>query len=306
MIQPFAAAVVGLVGVLWFVLQTVRAHSLQRPLLVRLLVFSVTAVPIIGYLIWLMRANPHFQQWMSQNVTPSPPMWQWLVGYGLLVPLAAAGAWRAAQRRSEADRLLLVWLGIHLLAMLSPIDLQRRLSTGLHLPLALLAAIGVWEVVLPHVRRTARRWATFGLLVLVFPSNLLVMLAGVGAVASGNPYLVISDDQREALKWLQYHAAPDSVVLTDIEFGTLVPGWGGGARVVYGHPFETLDAATLEPKVDAFFSGGMTAVERTGLLESQSVDLVVIQSDRFSVPNLPDYQLAWKNDAIEIFQRKDP
>ena len=126
MIQPFATVVVGLVGLFWVLVEGVRAHSLQRPPLVRLLVFSLTAVPIIGYLFWLMRTNPHFQQWMSQNVTPSPPMWQWLVGYGLLIPLAAAGVWRGVRRQSEADRLLLIWLGVHGLVMLTPIDLQRR------------------------------------------------------------------------------------------------------------------------------------------------------------------------------------
>ena len=80
-----------------------------------------------------------------------------------------------------------------------------------------------------------------------FPKNLVVMLAGVGAVASGNPFLVISHAQWEALNWLQDNASPDTVVLTDVEFGTLVPSWGGGARVVYGHP---LRHWTLPPCAD--------------------------------------------------------
>jgi hypothetical protein len=303
MIQPFASVVVGLVGLVWFVMQSRQAHSLQRPLAARLAAFSLAALPLVGYLLRLMQTNPTYRQWMDQNVTPSPPVWQWLVGYGFLVPLAIAGGWHAAKRRSAADRLLLTWTGVQVAVMFMPIGLQRRLSTGLHIPLCFLAAIGVWEVVLSRIRSRMRRWATAGLLLVLFPSNLLLMLAGVGGVAAGNPYVVVTDSQWQALAWVRENASPDTVILTDAEFGTLVPGWGGGARVVYGHPFETLDAPLLKVAISDFFSGKMPAVERAELLDRWSPDLVIIQVDRHQVPKLPGYRLAWQNGSIVILRR---
>jgi hypothetical protein len=303
MVQPFASVVVGFVGLIWLLMQSRQAQTLQRPLLARLAAFSLAALPLVGYMLWLMRTNPSYRQWMDQNVTPSPPMWQWLVGYGILLPLAAAGAWHAVKRGSAADRLLLSWIGGQVVLMLVPIGLQRRLSTGLHVPLCFLAAVGIWESVLPSIRKGMRRWVVAGLLLLLFPSNLLLMLAGVGAVAAGSPYLVLTDSQWQALAWLRENASSDAVVLTDTEFGTLVPGWGGGARVIYGHPFETLDAVSLEAAIDGFFAGDTPLIRRTEFLELWSPDLVVVQTDRYQVPPLPGYRLAWQSESVVILQR---
>jgi hypothetical protein len=303
MIQPFAAVVVGLVSLIWLIIQSMRAQTLQRPLLARLIVFSLAALPFVGYMLWLMQTNPSYRQWMDQNVTPSPPVWQWLVGYGILIPLAIAGGCHAAKRRSPADRLLLIWIGAQVGLMFIPFGLQRRLSTGLHIPLCFLAAAGIREVALPRIRRGMRSWVTAGLLLLLFPSNLMLMLAGVGGVAAGNPYLVMTDSQWRALAWVRDNTSPDAVVLADAEFGTLVPGWGGGARVVYGHPFETLDADSMEATINDFFTGEMPAVERTEFLGRWSPDLVIFQTDRYAVPELPGYRVAWQDKFVVILQR---
>ncbi|MBI4316560.1 MAG: hypothetical protein HY679_11545, partial [Chloroflexi bacterium] len=45
------------------------------------------------------------------------------------------------------------------------------------------------------------------------------------------------------------------VVLADARLGNVVPGWAG-ARVVYGHPMETIDAARRRTEVAAYFDGG--------------------------------------------------
>ena len=157
MIQPYAAVVVGLVAAVWWASESARARALQRPLLGRLAVYTLAALPVAGNMLWLQQANLHYRQWMDQNMTPSPPLWEWLIGYGLLIPLAAAGLGQALRRRSVADRLLLIWIGVQVAVMFSPIGLQRRLSTGLHLPVCLLAAMGAWEIVLPRIQRAKRR-----------------------------------------------------------------------------------------------------------------------------------------------------
>ena len=306
MIQPYAAVVVGLVASVWFVVESARARAVQRPPLGRLAAFALAALPVAGYMLWLLQANPHYRQWMDQNLTPSPPVWQWLAGYGLLVPLAAGGVAHVARRRSSPDRLLLIWIGVQVAVMFLPIGLQRRLSTGLHLPLCLLAAIGVWEIVLPRIRRATQGVVVWLLLLLLMPSNLILGLAGVGGVAAGNPYLVMTDSQWQTLAWLRENASSTTVVLTDVEFGTLVPAWGGGARVIYGHPFETLEAASREAEVNRFFDGEMPDAEREDFLDGWSVDLVVVQTERYPAPELPGYQLVWQDGPILVLKRVQP
>jgi hypothetical protein len=301
MIQPLASLVVGLVGLVWFLGSSWRAQTVQRPLLTRLVAFSIGSIPLVIYMLRLFRSNPFFRQWMEQNVTPSPALWQWLIGYGLLTPLALVGARRSLRRQSDMDRLLLIWVGIQGVLILVPISLQRRLSTGLHLPLCFLATIGVWEVILPRFQNLGL--PVLALLLLLFPSNLLLMTAGVSAAASGNPYLVVSDAEWRALQWLRENAPPDSVVLTDPEMGTLVPGWTGGLRVLYGHPFETPDAESMEAMVSAFFAGEMSRAQRQDLVDRWSVQFMLIRNSSSEGMGLPGFHLIWQDGGVVILQR---
>ena len=300
MIQPYAVPVVGLSAGSWVLLQRVRERRWPRISLGRLLVFGMTALPLLLYFLWVTRTNPRIGAWMAQNVTPSPPIGQWLVGYGLLGPLAAAGVWQLARHSSPAGRLLLCWLGAQLGMMLLPIALQRRLSTGLHMPLAFLAAIGWYQVVL--LRRSARRFKlmTTGLLLIAFPSNLLLMLAGVSAVADRNPHLVMTDAQWEAMTWLRENIPPETVVLADEDLGALVPAWGGGARVVYGHPFETLNAQVRLSEINDFYSGVMTADEQIDFLRRFGVQIVIVQGDDLLLP--PQLETLRYSDPITIYR----
>ena len=58
--------------------------------------------------------------------------------------------------------------------------------------------------------------------------------------------------------------------------------------------------------VYAFFSGDMTAAQRAELLDSQSVDLVVVRSDRYAVSDLPGYERVWQNDGTVISPAERP
>ena len=299
MMQPFAIPIVGAVGGIWLFLQWRRDQVFPRMNLGRFAVTMVSALPLLLYFFWIGFNHPAVAQWREQNFTPSPPVWGWLVAYGVLWPLAAAGAWRAAHRRSQGDSFLLAWIAGQLLLLLIPIPLQRRLCTGMHIPLCYLAALGLSDVLMPRLRRY-RRWLVPAVMVLVVPTNLLIMLAGVSAVGTKNPYVLMNEAQWEAMTWLRENVDSDMVVLADEELGTLVPAWGGGARVVYGHPFETLAAGAKRAAVNDFFSGQMTADQQAEFLDAYDVQVVVDQSG--SIPALPDhFKLAWRQEIVSIF-----
>ena len=69
--------------------------------------------------------------------------------------------------------------------------------------------------------------------------------------------LFIRNDEAAAFDWLRVHAQPDAVILASPRIGMLVPGQTG-ARVFYGHPFETINAADKEAQLKAFFGGQRT------------------------------------------------
>jgi len=305
MIHPFAVLIVGVAAGGWLLVRWIGEKSLAWLPLGRLALFSACALPFIAYFAWISQNHSVMHRWMAQNITLSPPFWQWLAAYGLLWPLAAAGAWRALQRRRPADWLLLTWALGQLALMIVPFSLQRRMSTGLHLPLCFLAAVGLWEIVLPRLRGRVKRWVAPAVLLFSFPSNLLMMLAGISAVVGQNPYVVLSEAQWEAMAWLRDNVSSETVVLADEELGTVVPAWGKGARVIYGHPFETLDADQTRQMVNDFFAGAMPAERRASLLDDWGVEIVIVQQDRYSVERPAGYLEVWRLDPLVIFRRED-
>jgi hypothetical protein len=83
---------------------------------------------------------------------------------------------------------------------------------------------------------------------------LFLLLLGAGAALGGHPLLYLSDGERAALTWLRDQAPHDAVVLCAPETGIFVPAWTG-QRVVYGHPFETVNAETRRAQVERFWAG---------------------------------------------------
>ena len=80
-IQPFAVLVVGMAVAGWLMVQGGHRGQGRRrgPPLRRLALFVLCSLPFLLYDLWITRTNPHIARWMAQNVTPSPPAWQWLV-----------------------------------------------------------------------------------------------------------------------------------------------------------------------------------------------------------------------------------
>jgi hypothetical protein len=129
---------------------------------------------------------------------------------------------------------------------------------------AILAAEGLWSVV---VRGAPRRWrwavVVLGVTALV-PSNVVVLTAMAASAGRAGPWTHMSVDEAAALDWLAQQPV-DEVVLASPDLGLFIPAWAG-QRVVYGHPFETLQAEVRRQEVEAYFQAGQTEVaERYGV-----------------------------------------
>ena len=248
-IQPFGLVpLLGGLGGAWLV-RSRQQRRLDRRGLVWLALTALAALPYPAYTFWVTHSDPVMAAWSAQNLTPSPPLWDWLLGYGLLALLAPVGVVAALRRCRPADGLLLGWLAVTVVGLALPLALSRRLSLGLGIPIGLLAGLG-WET-LP--RRRWRRLASFALPLSAMTALFLITM-GLGAALGGHPLLYLSDGEWAALAWLRDHAPRDAVVLCAPETGVFVPAWAG-QRVVYGHPFETVRAAARRAEVKQFWAG---------------------------------------------------
>jgi hypothetical protein len=207
--------------------------------------------------------NPAFAAWTAQNQTPSPPPWDYALGYGIVLLLALGGLWVALRRRRASDWLLVAWAGSTAVLLYMPFGLQRRLVIGLVVPLGLLATMGWARVSAPAQARVQahadrQRWPFLRAPVvwaLAGMTHLFVVVIALVGALSHHPALYLDDDERGGLAWLAAHAAPDALVLAGPETGLYIPAWAG-QRVWYGHRFETVDADRRRAQVEAFYRDG--------------------------------------------------
>ena len=88
----------------------------------------------------------------------------------------------------------------------------------------------------------------------------------------------LEQDEVSALNWLAENAAPEDVVFSAIEVGQYIPS-RTGARPFLAHWAMTKDVFKKEEIVEAFFRVDTTDDERRGILQTFSVDYVLVGPD---------------------------
>jgi hypothetical protein len=261
-------------------------------------VFAAAAAPWLAHAAWLTTSHPVLSQWNAQNVTPSPPLWDAAISGGAALALAVPGAIVAARRRTPRDIVVLAWLGLGALALYAPFSLQRRLSIGLWMPLAIVAGMGLraaWPKVAPRLRPLAGA----GLGIVLVMSNVLVFVATLGAIAARQPELFLTRGQAAAIEWLRANAGR-ALVAAPPALGLWVPA-RSDARVLYGHPFETVDAAAREAELEAFYGGEMPG---PAFVQAHHLDDVVAEADRTALTTEPmdwGWQTVFDHDGVVIY-----
>jgi hypothetical protein len=263
---------------------------------------AAAAAPVLISVLIAFSTNSALVTWSAQNLTPSLPPWDYALAYGLILMLTLGGIGVALRRRARTDLFLLAWVGSVVVLLYVPFALQRRFITGLHVPLVILAALGLERYVWPRVR-TRRQVLVTGLLVgFTALSNLFVLLVSISGVAQGRNPLVMTADEAAACTWLEQNTTWTDTVLAPPDSGQFVPAWAGN-RVVYGHPFESIDAETREAEVTHFYSPDTTTTERRALLDRYGVRYVLVPSSetRLDIAAL-NLAPAWTGDEAVLYR----
>lgn len=301
-IQPLAVLTIGIVAGGVLVWETVEQRALRPTQWATLVIIGLCALPWLAYDAWVMTQHTVLSGWNAQNLTPSPPLWDALLSGGVPLILAVIGLCLTAQKRTALDRVLLVWFILGIGSLYAPLSLQRRLSLGLWVPLALLAGKGLFDGLWPRLLPRRRLLASVLLALFIIPTNVLIYVATLSAIAKHDPHLFITSSEAEAFHWLAEHAQNDDVVLAGPETGSFVPVYAA-VRVVYGHPFETANAKEAEHVVTAFFTGELSSLT---MLDTYSVDYVFYgprEQTLGPTPVLPGWRIAFTNAEVTIYER---
>jgi hypothetical protein len=214
-------------------------------------VVALPALPLAAYYAAIVTYNPIVTEWNRQNVTAPPNPLVFALGLGLPLLIALPGIIRAVRRfDADGDRIMLLWLVAMLVLVYLPTSTGRRYAAGMMIPLGYFAARALEDF---WFERVSRRWR-YRLILPVIPlmtlSWLFVLMAGM-QVRAGQ---FMPADYVPALEWLRSNNQSDGVVLASEEVSAWIPGVVG-SRVVYGHPFETLNALEKEQAVKDWYAG---------------------------------------------------
>jgi hypothetical protein len=245
----------------------------QRTAILTLGAAAAGSAPLLAYYAWLPGSDPVIAGWNAQNLTPTPPAWDLLLAFSPALLLAGTALARAVRSETPGTRLLAVWLVIGFVLLLLPLGLQRRFIMGLYVPAAGLAGFSLAHL----AQRWPRGWKRLGALALALPlPTLLFLLLGAAlAFSARNPLFFLTQDEYQALDWLRKQAPAGSAVAAPPDMGMYIPGYTG-LRVVYGHPFETVNAEAEEAALEAFFfAGPQDEAEACLFLMERQVDYVL-------------------------------
>ncbi len=296
-------------------LDALRRLRRDRPLLGPFITAALPMGLLQLLIVWpylLATQNPLVQVWQSQSRTLSPSPLHYLVGYGLLWPLVGLGLWWAGRQRAGRLAFPAIWLAVVAVLVYSPNDIQYRWLEGLPVPLAIFAAIGLYDVFIPFLERRSpslpsprfRWWMMVLVVIATMPSTLYLIAGNTLLAASHRDKLFYTRGQLAAMDWLAENTQPDDTVLSSLKLSTAIPGWTGH-RVFVGHWAETMFYTQKVDQVYAFFNE-MSDDERKELLRQQNIRYVLFSLRERLISRLdpvPDYlTLQYQNDDAAIYE----
>jgi hypothetical protein len=277
-IFPFVPLVYGTtLAIAWLWERRWRAAALPTAGAVMLVVLLPLPI-VINY--WLgLRGHPVWISFSNQNLTLSPPIWHYVLGYGLVGILALPGGWWA-WRHGSRGRLAVILVAVSLILAYLPVNFQRRLISGAHVPMCALAAAGIHGWLIPlwgrlrpvSEAKLAYREGLTRLGVVAFSaiSSVYVWLSILISVLAYAPGIYIPADAAVGVRWLGSDTSSDAAVLSAFTTGTVIPAYTG-RQVFWGHTFETPFLSQKRAEAMQFFSARTSDAGRKTMLERYGI-----------------------------------
>lgn len=268
-VMPFGVVIVGLILTVNSLIKLIKLRNLEWRSLGA--VFVGGGIPVF-YQFWLAQSTPQLAAWNKQNITTSPGLIELFVSFSPLLILASYAFWKERKNIFDENSLnVKIWLITGLVLVLIPFNLQRRFLFGLFIPVTCLSTMGINFLVIQS-RKLKKVIFPIVMGLSCLTVIMVVFIECYGIVNHSSDYYITTDEDA-ALNWLRSNTESNATILASPDMGNLIPGQIN-REVVYGHPFETPDAAAKLELVENFFRGNMSSVQMTDLIEKEKVQYV--------------------------------
>jgi hypothetical protein len=214
-------------------------------------------MPMLLYQFWLTRNDSLLSIWNIQNVTPSPNIGELVIALLPAGILAIAGFFGAMKEKNYNSIRIQMWALVGIGCTYIPFLLQRRLLMGVYLPVVVLAVLGIDYVVRTFFGANNKskiyNYIALTLFLLSVPTNIIIISFTKNAIDRLDSMLYLKSSEVEAFKWLAENAPQQSIILSSPESGLFIPAYTG-QHVIYGHPFESINADISKQFVIDFYT----------------------------------------------------
>lgn len=220
------------------------------------LVCSASTVPGVVYYAWLYFTDQGFHIKASQNLLYTPPLVYTFLSYGGLAVLALIAIARYWRSENITLRFCVVWSVVGGLLLYAPLTFQRRLTEGLHIPLALLSFQVLYPFIVKRLRVVGMSFVTIMTLfvtVLFSISNLAIYVQDFDLLSQRASLLFLPMREVRAAEWIAEHTPEDDVLFSPEEKGWWLPSIAR-RRVYRGHWVETLNSASKYRVVEEVYA----------------------------------------------------
>lgn len=298
LVVPFGIVILGVVLLLEMAILLIQSRSFLaiKVKLVYLVVIAIGSLPILIYDVTLTWTRPLLAGWNAQNLTPSPPLWDLVLAFSPALLLALLAILQLFRDDDRLTRLSIIWLLAGLALMYLPFGLQRRMISGIFIPVAILGMVWVARKMVSKRQRLAANL----LILFSIPTSVVVVLIGLVGVNQKAPELFVWRAEIEAFDWIRANTKPDALFLAAPGTGLFIPAYTG-RKVLYGHPFETVNAEVMEQLVVKLLDD-LSHADVSDL--PQNIDYLFLgprETEKWQLSEPLPYLVAYQNDNVTIY-----
>ncbi|MEW5767495.1 MAG: hypothetical protein AB1797_07680 [bacterium] len=269
-----------------------------------LIFFSLSGLGIVWEW-WTMRGNFLIQEWSKIPTISFNPV-GYILGLGLPLMIAPIGVPFTLKKGTPLARLGLIWILVVPFLVYGPFNFQRRLIQGVHIPICIMATLGLFQILTWIEPYFNRRLLVRAFILLTIPSNLYRFGADFMELKANKHMEYLPLQTLEALAWLNKTAFPHETIFSSGKMGIFIPTQTG-SRTFLGQWSQTLWVKEKKELVERFFSSQTDDGFRRKLLKVYRVHYLFYGPEERKLggfnPEGKDYlEKRFENKSVSVYE----
>lgn len=304
LIHPYDAVIIVCLTSAWII---IKAKNNPK-ILFKLLYIYLAVLPVAIYYYTIFHYNQAALQWKAQNITTSGNILEYVVGFGLLFLLFIIGLMIIIKNKlykNEYILFLAIWALAGWIMVYLPIDVNRRLANGWHIPIAILSSITICWIY---------QKCKFILKSAIVPLIIIFTIFGTLTIVVKETYYIYNNNNNlyyatkydlAVYKFIKNTFDQKAVVLTRSKSGNVLPAYTG-LSVYHGHGHQTWEADIKNKEVYNLWTS-QTNIDPW--LKDKNIDYIFAQRKYLSefdeikwLANEPYIKVLIDNDEIILYQ----